>query len=134
MSYSSTLSMKDSDLHIPCVLGRDFLSSYRVRVNFSQQSLTLLNSDALILLSDSLPQDVISFCMAVPSSALENDEYTVLAELLEKICFVYINYIVIYSHNLSTHLQDIQQVFMCLQWAGLTHLICMRIIFFLNFI
>lgn len=45
---------------------------------------------------------------------------TVLSELLGSICFVYIDDIVIYSHDLTTHLEHIQQVFMCLQRPGLT--------------
>lgn len=36
----------------------------------------------------------------------------VLPELLGKVCFVYINYIVTYSLDLTTHIR-IQQVFMC---------------------
>lgn len=45
---------------------------------------------------------------------------TILVELIGKICFVYIDDIVIYSRDLATHLQHLQQVSACLQRAGLT--------------
>lgn len=45
---------------------------------------------------------------------------TILAELIGKICFVHINDIVIYSLDISTHLQHLQQVFVVVQNAGLT--------------
>lgn len=45
---------------------------------------------------------------------------TILAEHIEKICFIYIDDIVIYSSDTSTQLQHLQQVFACLQEAGLT--------------
>lgn len=45
---------------------------------------------------------------------------TRLAEYIEKVCFVYIDDIVIYSSDITTHLQHLQQVYACLQNAGLT--------------
>lgn len=45
---------------------------------------------------------------------------TVLGELQRKMCFVYIEDIIIYSSNLPQHFQDLQTVLHRLQEAGLT--------------
>lgn len=45
---------------------------------------------------------------------------TILRELKGKLCFVYIDDIIVYSSNLPQHLQDLQIVLHRLQEAGLT--------------
>lgn len=62
--------MRDCDLHFPCILGLD-LTSHQIQVDFGQCSLTLLNADTPVPLSNCSAQAMISLLLAVTPPTVE---------------------------------------------------------------